>query len=153
MTVKWKYNFLKSKGREYIFLSFYNIYLIILCLFICEKFRKQTSWCHLNNLRCVHLLYRGMFNFWCVKVYLKSLFVCVNVRKREREREQPLLSGIKMASVLFLALCWTHAFKNSRGSAGDTCRGSSLPPCHIHPAPAHSQQIPPALTKQDGAQI
>lgn len=39
--------------------------------------------------------------------------LCVSIEVCEQRNEPPLLFGIKMASVLFLALCWTHGFINS----------------------------------------
>ena len=90
--------------------------------------------------------------------------MCVSEQCASKRSELPLLFGIKMASVLFLALCWTHGFINSRGSAGDTCRGSSLPPAesqclhvtsiHRRPTPGHSGAAPSgAQAKRDGTQI
>lgn len=57
-----------------------------------------------------------------------------------------------MASVLFLAHLRTRGFKNSWGSAGDTCRGSSLPTAesqflhvtsiHRRPTPGYDRAAP-----------
>lgn len=65
------------------------------------------------------------------------------------------LFGIKMDWLLFLAP--VPDFINSRGSAGDTCRGSNLSYSidlrHFHPAAAHNSLLWASLAerKQEGS--